>query len=162
MLNIFSIYLLKFDNTCRRILSRPTLTTKIGNRHLHDRMNRGILDRMFFKDRISAIIKSVPFAVLKPQIEMKRMQTVPFHANQDTGDHMNDKIIIRGARQHNLKISMLNCPATNSLFSPVYPVRVNRRWPSIPSMRKDKGAMSSPYPPMPGNFLVKWRNRMSI
>jgi len=26
---------------------------------------------------------------------------------------MNDKIIIRGARQHNLKISMLNCPATN-------------------------------------------------
>lgn len=60
-------------------------------------------------------------------------------------------IIIKGARQNNLKNIDLTLPRNQLIVSPDCPARENRRWLLTPSMRKGSENMSSPCLPMRGS-----------
>ena len=51
---------------------------------------------------------------------------------------MNDKIIIQGARENNLKNVNLTIPRDKLVVSPDFPVPASPVWPSIPFKPRDR------------------------
>ena len=72
------------------------------------------------------------------------------------------KLVVQGAREHNLKNVDVSLPATNSSCSPGFPVRASRRWRSTRSMPKGSGATSSRCRPTPGSSSGRWTSPTSI
>ncbi len=74
----------------------------------------------------------------------------------------NDKIVIHGARAHNLKNIDVTIPRNKLVVMTGLLVPVSRVWRLIRYMQKASAAMSKAYLLMHASFLVKWRNRMLI
>ncbi len=64
---------------------------------------------------------------------------------------MNDKIMIHGAREHNLKNIDLEIPRDKLIVITGLSGRASLRLLSIPSMPKDSAGMWRPFPPMPAS-----------
>ena len=72
---------------------------------------------------------------------------------------MKDKIVIKGARAHNLKNVDLTIPRDQLVvFTGVAAAKALLL--SIRYMQRDKDAMWSRSPPMQGSFWGRWKSRM--
>ena len=70
---------------------------------------------------------------------------------------MKDKIVIKGARAHNLKNVDLTIPRDQLV---VFTAAAKALLLSIRYMQRDKDAMWSRSPPMQGSFWGRWKSRM--
>ena len=57
---------------------------------------------------------------------------------------MADRLVVRGAREHNLKGVDIDIPRDKMVVLPVYPAPVNLRWPLTPSSLKVSAATWNP------------------
>jgi len=63
-----------------------------------------------------------------------------------------EKIIIQGARQHNLKNIDVELPRNKLVVITAFPAPANQHWPSTPSTPKVNADMSNLFRPMPVSF----------
>ena len=73
-----------------------------------------------------------------------------------------DCIIVRGAREHNLKNIDVEIPRDKLVVITGLSGSGKSSWPSTPSTPRGSGAMSSPSPPMPASSSARWKSRTSI
>ena len=73
---------------------------------------------------------------------------------------MQDKIVIHGARAHNLKNIDVEIPRDKLVVVTGCLVQGNPVWPLIPSMRRDNVAMWRVYQPTLVSFWEIWKNQM--
>lgn len=73
---------------------------------------------------------------------------------------MKDKIVIKGARAHNLKNVDLTIPRDRLVVFTGVSGSGKSSLLSIRYMQRDKDAMWSRSPPMQGSFWGRWKSRM--
>ena len=73
---------------------------------------------------------------------------------------MQDKIVIHGARAHNLKNIDVEIPRDKLVVVTGLSGSGSPVWPLIPSMQKVSAATWRAYRPMPGSSWEIWKNQM--